>query len=148
MKKRIVLHRLFIIIAFIVFFCDICIAQSDSNENTKETDRPRISIDRGGELPAPSVAVMLNEKGQLADTEEAMFATYSFNDANTTYNIEFYFRERYNRLRARVLVGNHEVKGLFNRFYEIDPKRTGIFSVYTTKTGPFILQLDSFRLCT
>lgn len=56
-----------------------------------------------------------------APTREALFATYSFNDHGTVYNIEFYCRPLYNRIRARVLVGDRELHGLFNRFYGIDP---------------------------
>ena len=64
-----------------------------------------------------------------------MFATYSFSHAGVTYNIEFYYRELYQRLRARVLVGDRELHGLFNRFYGVDPTGRYMLSVHERDKG-------------
>ena len=67
---------------------------------------------------------------------EALFATYSFNDHGTVYNIEFYYRPLYHRIRARVLVGDRELHGLFNRFYGVDPTQDhGMLTIRRPETG-------------
>jgi len=74
-----------------------------------------------------------------------MFATYSFSHEGTTYNVEFYYRELYQRLRARVLVEDRELHGLFNKFYGLDPKRRYMVSVYG-RDNSLSLQLNIGRL--
>jgi hypothetical protein len=126
---------LFLLI-FITYFSNFCIAKSVSDGSDKGLYRPRVYRDRGGELPAPGTDGLLNDPQESSYNEEAMFATYSFNDANETYNIEFYYRPRYNRIRARVLIGEREVKGLFNCFYKkINSKGLNTFSVAKTQEG-------------
>jgi cytohesin len=90
---------------------------------------------------------VLTEPSKVSGAEEAMFATYSFSNAGTTYNIEFYYRELYSRIRARVLVGDRELRGLFNRFYSVDAKRRKMLSVYRKDAVPEVrLNFGRFSL--
>ena len=80
-------------------------------------------IDHGIELPNPSLSSVLGEPNESFINEEALFATHSFSDAGTKYNMEFYYRPLGSRIRIRVLVGDRELRGLLNRFYRVDTKR-------------------------
>ena len=97
-------------------------------------------IDRGGWLRAPG-------RSSGPSNREALFATYSFNDRGTVYSIEFYYRPLYNRIRARVLVGNRELHGLFNRFYGIDPTEDHGMLIYRRPDGcPLVDVSNDLRL--
>ena len=123
----------FLLPTVIMLISSTTLGQSESTDlslTREPTFTPSTYIDTGGWLAAPGLSSVLTEPNEISDTEEAMFATYSFSDASVTYNIEFYYRRLYNRLRARVLVGDRELRGLFNRFYGVDANRRTDLSVY------------------
>jgi hypothetical protein len=109
---------------------------TDSSLTREPTFTPSTYIDTGGWLAAPGLSSILTDPNEISGAEEAMFATYSFSHTGTTYNVELYYRELYNRLRARVLVGDRELRGLFNRFYGVDANRRTDLSVYGRNEVP------------
>jgi hypothetical protein len=85
------------------------------NEPGKGRTQPHAPVrltEKDGWLPGPDEICT----GQ-SPLDECLFATYSFSNVGTTYDIEFYYRHLYSRLRVRVLAGGRELHGLLNRFY-------------------------------
>jgi hypothetical protein len=116
----------FLLLAVSILISSASRGQNETNGSAlpkEPTLTPSTFIDHGMWLTTPALSSVLAEPNESPITEEAMFATYSFSDARKTYNVELYYRELYNRLRARVLVGDRELHGLFNRFYSVDKKR-------------------------
>lgn len=132
-------HKFILSIAIFLLISSISLAQNEPDESVV-TRRPiftkNSSLDIGGWLFPPGISSVLTEPNELSIGEEAMFATYSFNHDGATYNIEFYYRELYRRLRVRVLVGDRELRGLFNRFYDIEPRSRYMLSVRGTGGYP------------
>jgi hypothetical protein len=131
----------FLSASLIAVFSLAGIAYGQPNQATASKG-PRYSpptIDHGGLLPAPGVA----SAASRSPNREALFATYSFIDSGTPYNIEFYYRPLYCRIRARVLVGDRELHGLFNRFYGADPKRNHAVSVVKRRDGCPVVDIES-----
>jgi len=136
------------IIAIIMLISSVGLTQSEPNEShipeRQLFERP-VFLDFGVWLHIPVVdpnlSSVLTEPNESSVSEEALFATYSFSDAGTTYNVELYYRELYHRLRARVLVGDRELRGLFNRFYDIDPRLSMIW-VVRGKEGSLALSFN------
>jgi hypothetical protein len=124
--------------AIIVLFSITSLSQSEPNESPI-TRRPIFTASRytaiGAWMPAPGITSFLTEQNEASISEEALFATYSFSHAGTTYNLEFYYRELYSRLRVRVLVGDRELKGLFSRFYTVDRTRQLMLSIHGWADG-------------
>jgi len=142
-------RRFLLSIAIVVFISCVSLTRSEPNElpsSGRQLFEPPIFIDFGGWLPAPgvdpSLSSVLTEPNESSVSEEALFATYSFSDAGTTYNVEFYYRELYHRLRARVLIGDRELRGLFNRFYDVDPTRRSMLSVMRGNDGSPVLSFN------
>ena len=122
----------FLLPTVIMLISSTTLGQSESTDSSltrKPTFTPSTYIDTGGWLAVPGLSSVLTDPNDISDAEEAMFATYSFSNAGITYNIEFYYRELYSRIRARVLVGEREMRGLFNRFYGVDARRRKMLSV-------------------
>ena len=118
-------------ILVVTFIPCISQAQIDPNDSYKSARKyMTYFIDYGIEFPGPGGGSALSEPNGSSDDEEALFATYSFSDTGTTYNVEFYYRPLGRRIRLRVLSGDKELHGLFNRFYNVDPtRRIDIFVV-------------------
>ncbi|MBN1507521.1 MAG: hypothetical protein JW955_11785 [Sedimentisphaerales bacterium] len=109
------------------------LAAGEPNEPSEERTRSYAPVELtkdGGWLPAPDES----PAGQ-SPLEESLFAAYSFHDVGTVYNIEFYYRRLYSRLRVRVLVDNRELHGLFNRFYAFPSGGRCMLSVGTDRDG-------------
>lgn len=122
----------FLLPTIIVIITSTTLGQSESTDSslTREpTFTPSTYIDTGAWLAIPDLSSVLTDPNEISSSEEAMFATYSFSHTGTTYNVELYYRELYNRVRARVLVGDQELCGLFNRFYGVDARRRKMLSV-------------------
>lgn len=110
------------------------LAQSKPNESSSPTRRFNTwtpFIDYGVHIPAPGLSSYAADPNSSVNSEEALYATYSFSNEGTIYNVEFYYRALYNRVRVRVLVEDRELHGLYNRFYHIDPVRSD--SVFVTR---------------
>jgi hypothetical protein len=131
--------RRFLLLAAIILLCSITsLGQSGPNESPIDR-RPMFTsskyIDASVWFPAPGITSFLTEPNESSISEEALFATYSFSSAGTTYNVELYYRELYRRIRAEVLVGDKVLNGLFNRFYDVDPTHIFRLSVYRGDDG-------------
>jgi len=111
-------------IVVIVLISGISQVPTEANESSRRS-RSYLSsfIDHWVELPNPSLSSVLGEPNESSINEEALFATHSFSDAGITYNVELYYRELDSRIRIRALVGDRELRGLFNRFYQPYPNR-------------------------
>ncbi len=118
------------------------LAAGEPNELRKERYVPVEFVDRGGWLPAPSESSPTG----LSDREEWLFATYSFSDIGTVYDLEFYYRRLYSRLRVRVLADNRELRGLFNRFYGFDAGGRNLLMATREDDGSPVISLNSGRL--
>ncbi|MHC4168739.1 MAG: ankyrin repeat domain-containing protein [Planctomycetota bacterium] len=122
----------FVLLAVIMLVSGGSLARSGSDPSysaREPTFTPSTFIDIGASLATPDRNLSSFAPNESSDSEEAMFATYSFSNDGTTYNIEFYYREHYGRIRTRVLIGEREMRGLFNRFYGVDGKRPKMLSV-------------------
>ena len=140
--------RFILSIAIIMLISSVVLTQREPNEShipEKRSFERSVFIDFciGLRFPGvdPNLSSVLTELNKSSISEEALFATYSFSDADTTYNVELYYRELYHRLRARVLVGDRELRGLFNRFYDIDSRESMIF-VLRSKDGSLALSFN------
>ena len=128
----------------IVLFLVTGLAAGGPNEPGKERKKqyaPVEFIDDGGWLPTPGAS----SAGRSA-LEESLFATYSFSDKGTVYNIEFYYRALYSTLRVRVLVGNRELHGLFNRFYGFPSGGRSMFFVTRDDDGSPMISMNFGQL--
>lgn len=113
-------------------------SQSEPNEalsRRRPVFTPSTSVDTPVWLSSPGLAAVLTEPNEPPVNQEALFATHSFSNRGTTYNVEFYYREFYHRLRARVFVEDRELWGLFNRFYDVDPNHRYMVSVHARDEG-------------
>jgi hypothetical protein len=102
---------------------------SEPNDPPKRTHVPTVFFDHGATFPPPYRPATDAEPNSPSGSEEVLFGTHSFRERGTVYNIEFYYRKLYERMRVRVLVGGQELHGLFNRVYDIDPGREIMFWV-------------------
>jgi hypothetical protein len=118
------------------------LAAGAPNELSKQRFVPVELINRAGWLPAPSESAATG----LSDHEEWPFATCSFSDIGTVYNLEFYYRRLYSRLRVRVLAGDRELHGLLNRFYGFEASGRNLLCITTTDDGSAAISLNSGRL--
>ena len=102
----------------IVLISSMCQLSSGTNESSGRSRRYLSSfIDHGIKLPKPELGPALGGPNGASVGEEALFATHSFNESGTTYNVELYYRQPSWRIRAKVLIGDRELRGLLNRFY-------------------------------
>jgi hypothetical protein len=138
---RIALKQYMLLMSILVVIFIPCIgqAQIDPNDSYKRSRKyMTYFIDYGIDVPGPAGGSSLNEPNGSSDDEEALFATYSFSDTGTTYNVELYYRPLGRRIRLRVLAGDKELHGLFNRFYSIDPTRQIMIFVVREDNHPLI----------
>ena len=135
-------HSFVLPILLVTLISSISPSQSDPNEASarkRQAFEPHSTIDHGISLTGPGVGSVLSEDDESDISEEALFATLSFNDMSTTYNVELYYRGRDRRIRVRVLVGNQELQGLFNRFYDVDPiQKYQVFVVRDDNDNPLM----------
>ena len=123
---------------FIIIISSASFAQDGTSKSyltRGPTFTPSTYVDIGAWLPAPNLNSVVEDSNAISDSEDILFATHSFSHAGTTYNIEFYYRKLFSRLRARVLVGDRELHGLLNRFYNVDMKNRTMLSVYGRDAG-------------
>lgn len=115
---------------------------SEPADPPKRTYVPTVFFDHGAEFPPlyrPAAEVKPNS---LSGLPETLFGTYSFREKDTVYNIEFYYRKFFERMRLRVLVGQRELHGPFNRLYGIDPGREIMFWVSQWEGGSIELTFN------
>ena len=138
---RIALKQYILLMSILVVIFIPCTgqAQIDPNDSYKRARKyMTYFIDYGIEFPGPVVDSALSDPNGSSADEEALFATYSFSDTGTTYNVELYYRPLGRRIRLRVLAEDKELHGLFNRFYSIDPTRQIMIFVVREDNNPLI----------
>lgn len=144
-------RRVLLTAAIILLFSITSFGQSEPNESPvtrKPVFTPSKYIDTSVWFPAPGITSFLSEPNEASVSEEALFATYSFSSAGTTYNVELYYRELYRRIRAEVLIGDKILNGLFNHFYDVDPAHIFRLSVYGGDDGNPELRFNVGRFST
>jgi len=102
---------------------------SEPADPPKRAYVPTVFFDHGAKFPPLRRPATDAEPDSPSLSEEVLFGTHSFRERGIVYNIEFYYRKLYERMRVRVLVGQQELHGLFNRLYGIKPDREITFWV-------------------
>lgn len=117
-------YRFLLTLAVIALISSVSQSSIEAGQSSRRSRSYLISfIDYGIELPWPGPRPGSGGPAESSGGEEALFATFSFSDAGSTYNVQLYHRQRPWRIRARVLTGNRELRGLLNRFYRDTPNR-------------------------